>query len=151
MQICCSSDISFYSFSFSPEFLLYGWRHSTSIPSFSFSFFLSPFFFPFFLFLSLSFFFFYFYGCTHGTWKFLGQELNPRHSCDLRHSCSNDRSFNPLFQGQILNLHLHTNLSYCSWILNPLCHGRNYQSLFLNLHFFISSFFNETLSECFSI
>ena len=37
-----------------------------------------------------SFFFFLIYGCTHGTWKFLGQEMNPSHSC------GNARSFNLL-------------------------------------------------------
>ena len=35
----------------------------------------------------------YFYGCTCGIWKFLGQGLNPSHSCDLSHSCGNIRSF----------------------------------------------------------
>lgn len=38
------------------------------------------------------FFFLSFYGCTHGQWKFLGQELDPSCSCDLRHTCSNPRS-----------------------------------------------------------
>ena len=27
--------------------------------------------------------------CTHSIWKFSGQRLNPSHSCDLHHSCSN--------------------------------------------------------------
>ena len=30
-----------------------------------------------------------FFGCIHGIWKFLGQEVNLSHSCDLYHSCSN--------------------------------------------------------------
>ena len=33
---------------------------------------------------------FFFYGCTHGTWQFPGQGLNPRYSC------GNAESFNPL-------------------------------------------------------
>ena len=41
----------------------------------------------------------YFFPHTHSTWKFLGQRLNLSHSCDLRHSCSNTRSFNPLWDG----------------------------------------------------
>ena len=36
--------------------------------------------------------FFPFYNCTLGIWKFLGQGLNPSHSC------SNTRYFNPLCQ-----------------------------------------------------
>ena len=36
------------------------------------------------------------YVCTCGIWRFLGQELKLSHSCDLCHSCSNARSFNPL-------------------------------------------------------
>ena len=32
---------------------------------------------------------------THGIWEFLGQGLNPSHSCNLCHSLGN-RSFNPL-------------------------------------------------------
>ena len=39
----------------------------------------------------------YFYGLTHSIWKFLGQGLNPSHSCDIRCSCSNFARFlNPL-------------------------------------------------------
>ena len=30
-----------------------------------------------------------FFWLHHGTWKFLGQESNLSHSCDLRHSCGN--------------------------------------------------------------
>ena len=37
-----------------------------------------------------------FNGYTHGIWMFQGQGLNPSRSCDLCHSCSNARSFNPL-------------------------------------------------------
>ena len=29
-------------------------------------------------------------GLPHGMWKFLGQGLNPRHSCHLQHNCSNE-------------------------------------------------------------
>ena len=43
-------------------------------------------------------FFFFLNGHTHGTWKFLGQELNLNQSCDLRHSCGNAKSFNSLHQ-----------------------------------------------------
>ena len=37
-----------------------------------------------------------FFGHTHSIWKLPGQGLNPSHSCDLCHSCSNTGSFNPL-------------------------------------------------------
>ena len=37
-----------------------------------------------------------FYGHTPGIWKFLGQGLNPNHSCNPCHSCGNAGSFNPL-------------------------------------------------------
>ena len=40
--------------------------------------------------------FFKFYGHTCGIWKFLGQELNSSHSCDLCGSCGNTGSFDPL-------------------------------------------------------
>ena len=40
-------------------------------------------------------FFVCFNGCIHGIWKFLGQELNPSHSCNLCHSCGNARSLTP--------------------------------------------------------
>ena len=46
--------------------------------------------------IPIVFFFFLFYGCTCGVWKFPGQGLNPSHSCDLCHSCSNVEFFNPL-------------------------------------------------------
>ena len=36
--------------------------------------------------------FFFFNGCTCGIWKFLGQKLNPSHSC------GNAESFDPLHQ-----------------------------------------------------
>ena len=42
---------------------------------------------------SFLFFINFFYGNTHSTWKFLGQGLNPSHSC------SNARSLNPLQAG----------------------------------------------------
>ena len=45
-------------------------------------------------------------------------------SCDLCHSCSNVRSFNPLCWASSL-VHLHSNPSCCSRILNPLCHHGN--------------------------
>ena len=44
------------------------------------------------------FFFFFFYGGTHSIWKFPGQGVYPSHSCHLRWSCSNSRSFNLLHQ-----------------------------------------------------
>ena len=60
---------------------------------------------------------FCFYGPTHSIWKFLGQGLNPSHSC------GNTRSFSPLGWGA--TLHLHSNPSRCCRILSPLCHSRN--------------------------
>ena len=41
---------------------------------------------------------FCFNGCTHDTWKFLGQGLNPSHSYNLHCSCGSAGSFNPLHQ-----------------------------------------------------
>ena len=41
-------------------------------------------------------FFFSLYGRTHSIWKFLGQGLNPGHSCNLWCSCGNASSFNPM-------------------------------------------------------
>ena len=37
-----------------------------------------------------------FISCTRDMWKFLGEGLNPSHSCKLCHSCGNNGSFNPL-------------------------------------------------------
>ena len=37
-------------------------------------------------------FFFFLFGCPHSIWKFLGLGLNPSPSCNLCHSCNNDRS-----------------------------------------------------------
>ena len=39
---------------------------------------------------------FSFLGPTRGIWKFSGQGLNPSHSCNLCHSCSNAGSLIPL-------------------------------------------------------
>ena len=51
----------------------------------------SSFLFSFFLF----FLFFFFYGHICGTWEFPSQGQNPTCSCNLHHSCINNRSFNP--------------------------------------------------------
>ena len=67
-------------------------------------------------------FFFFLNGHTHGTWKFLGQELNLNQSCDLRHSCGNAKSFNSLHQA---GDQTPTSTATRSWILNPLCHIRD--------------------------
>ena len=52
-----------------------------------------------------------------------GPGLNLNHSYGLHCSCGNARSCNALCQGW--NLHLHSDLSCCSQILNPWCHSRN--------------------------
>ena len=39
---------------------------------------------------------FSFYSHSHGIWMFLGQRLNPSHSCEVYHSCSNSGYFNQL-------------------------------------------------------
>ena len=39
------------------------------------------------VYLVVFFFFFFSFPHTCSTWKFLGQEFNPSHSCNLRHSC----------------------------------------------------------------
>ena len=46
----------------------------------------------------LNFFLFSIYGCSHSIWKFLGQGLSLRLSCDSSHSCSYAGCFNPLHQ-----------------------------------------------------
>ena len=38
----------------------------------------------------------FFFGCTHGTWKFLGQGLKLRQSCNLYQSCSSAKSLTPV-------------------------------------------------------
>ena len=50
-----------------------------------------------FLRLSLSLFF---NGCTCGIWKFLGQGLNPSHSCNPCRWCGSAESFDPLCQAR---------------------------------------------------
>ena len=62
---------------------------------------------------------FIYYGHTCGIQKFPGQGLNPSRSHNLCHSCGNTR-FLKLLPGQGLNLCLCSDLSHCSWILNPL-------------------------------
>ena len=42
-------------------------------------------------------------GHTHSIWKLLGQGLSLSHSCDLYHSCSSTRSFNPWLQARDQN------------------------------------------------
>ena len=69
--------------------------------------------------------FFFFYSHTRGIWKFLGQGLNPSWSCDLLHSCSNARSFNPLHWTKDV-----THTSAVTWAtavgsLTHLHHSRN--------------------------
>ena len=39
-----------------------------------------------------------FNGCTCSIWKFLGERLNPSHSCNLCCNCSSAGFFNPLHQ-----------------------------------------------------
>ena len=70
------------------------------------------------------FFFSSFHGHTHSLCNFLGQGLN------LCRGCGNARAFNTLM-GQGLTLHLCSDPSCCSQVLNPLCHGSNPPTLFL--------------------
>ena len=67
----------------------------------------------------------FFFPCTRSIWKLPGQGLNLSHSCDLRHSCGNAGSFNPLHCAWDRTPHLHSDLSCYNQILNPLCHSRN--------------------------
>ena len=60
------------------------------------------------------------YGHPCGIWKFPGQGLNLSHRCDLCCHGGNARSFSPLRRGQGLNLHLCSDASCCTQILNPL-------------------------------
>ena len=71
---------------------------------------------------------------TYGS--YLGQGLNPNHSCDPHNSCSNAISFNsPTVLGWGSNPYLRIYLSHCSWILNLLYHeGNSYFIIFLWLH-----------------
>ena len=64
-----------------------------------------------------------FYGHTRGMWKFPGPELNLSCSCD--HSCGNNGSCQPTALGWGSNPCLHSDLSCCNQILNPLCHSEN--------------------------
>ena len=47
------------------------------------------------------------------------------HSCDLRCRCSNAGSFNPTAPARGADLHLHSDLSRCTRVLNPLSHSGN--------------------------
>ena len=66
-----------------------------------------------------------FYIHTHSIWKFPGQGLNPIHICDLCCNCGgNLGSFNLMCQaGNWTCMHLCSDLSCYSWILNPLHHS----------------------------
>ena len=66
-------------------------------------------------------FFFKFYCHICGIWKFPDQGLNPSHSCNLHHSCSNFRSFNPLCSAGDRT----STTTETREIINPLCHSGN--------------------------
>ena len=57
----------------------------------------------------------------------LSQVLNQSHSGDLLHICDNTVSFNLLGWGS--NLHLYSDPSHCSQILNSLHHSKNASSM----------------------
>ena len=57
----------------------------------------------------------FFCGSTCGIWKFPSQGLNLQQR----------RTLQPTALGWGLNLRLCSDLSHCSWILNPLHHNRN--------------------------
>ena len=76
-------------------------------------------------------------------WRFLGQGLNPSRSCNLCHSCSNTRSFNPLCQAREWTCTSLSNLSYYSLIFHLLCHSRNSQ----DLDFFLDKFLIHSASQ----
>ena len=64
------------------------------------------------------------YGSSWAKW------LNLSFSCNIYHGCSNTRSLTH-FPGQRLNLHLCSDPSCCSQILNSLCLRRNsYNNVF---------------------
>ena len=65
------------------------------------------------------------WSCTHGTWEFLGQGLNPSRSCNLHHSCGNLTA-----PGWEPNPCLCSDPGRCNQILNPLRHSRSSWSLF---------------------
>ena len=70
----------------------------------------------------------FFYGSPHSIWKFLGQRLNSSHCC------GSTKSFN-LHWARGLNLHLHSDLSLFSLILNILCYrGNSWNTIFNSLH-----------------
>ena len=62
---------------------------------------------------------------THGIWKFPGQGLNLAVLDPLTHCASPE------------NLHLHRDLSHCSWIPNLLHHGRNSPNDFIYLFIYL--------------
>ena len=69
-----------------------------------------------------SLFFLNFYGHAHSIWKFPGQGLHLSWRCDLHHSCSNIRSFNPLCWARVTAVgffffvRLHTWLMEDPWL-----------------------------------
>ena len=56
---------------------------------------------------------------------FRAQGLNLSHSWDRHGRCSSAGSFKPTAPGWGSNLGFHSDLSWCSQILNPLCHSGN--------------------------
>ena len=72
-------------------------------------------------------FFLSFFSCICGIWKFPRQGLNPSHSCNLHHSCSNIRSLNHCTRPGIEPMPQQRPKlpQRQSWILNPLHHSRN--------------------------
>ena len=64
--------------------------------------------------------YYYIFGYPHGIRKFLGQGLNPSHSCDCHHIYGKAWSFN-ILPGDRDQTHPSTGDSrHCSWFLNPL-------------------------------
>ena len=70
----------------------------------------------------LFFFYFYFYGCTCSIWKFLGQGLNPSHSCNPTEPEAMPDSLTTALSWRS-NPHLLSNPIYYGWILNTLLYS----------------------------
>ena len=70
--------------------------------------------------------FVFFFSRTHSTWTFPRQGINPCHSCNLHHSCSNTGSLTHCAGPGIEPM---PSQRQCQ-ILNPLHHSRNYCPMF---------------------
>ena len=80
---------------------------------------------------------FFFFGCTHGIWKFLGQESNPSCGCYLCQSCSNTGSLTHCTTvGTPAHCSFYFNEMVVIYLFFLLCFDFVYKTLFFHLHKF---------------